>query len=336
MLDQYNRTIEYIRISVTDRCNLRCRYCMPAEGVEKVPHEEIITYKEIVRIASVLTTLGINRIKLTGGEPLVRRNLAGLVRELKALPGVEQVTVTTNGVLLGDQIADLAAAGIDAVNISLDSMDPDYFHEVTRIGNIDDVLRSLEVCRHYPDVRFKINCVPVGTVDEKHWLSVAELSKDGPFDVRYIEMMPIGIGKESNGVTEERLRERLDALYGTPSVETGRLGNGPAKYVRYPGFASRIGFISAVSHKFCDTCNRVRLTSTGMLKPCLQFSGGADLRFMIRSGADDETLREIMQKTIYMKPEGHLFGERNTSSGHCHSGFRGEDMEMKKMSEIGG
>ena len=333
MLDQFGRNIEYIRISVTDRCNLRCRYCMPEHGVDLVSHTEILRFTEIVRLASVLTELGISKIRLTGGEPLVRKNLAALVRDLKALPGIKEVSLTTNGVLLGDQIEDLAAAGIDTVNVSLDSLDPEYFHEMTRVGDIRDVLRSLERCREFPQVRIKINCVPVaadGDGSEEHWFSVASLAKDGPFDVRFIEMMPIGFGAQSQGISEEMLRRKMDAVYGTPAVITARLGNGPATYVQYPGFASRIGFISAVSHKFCDKCNRVRLTSTGMLKPCLQFAGGADVKKLLRSGADNETLKEAMREVIYRKPEGHLFLEDPKER------LADGEIETKKMSQIGG
>ena len=333
MLDQFGRNIEYIRISVTDRCNLRCQYCMPEKGVDLVPHAEILRFGEILHIASVLTELGISKIRLTGGEPLVRKNLASLVRDLKALPGIKHVSLTTNGVLLGAQIGDLAAAGIDAVNVSLDSLDPAYFHEVTRVGDIQDVLRSLEKCREFPNVRIKINCVPVAEDEggsKEHWFSVASLAKDSPFDVRFIEMMPIGFGARSQGISEEMLRKKMDAVYGTPSVVSERLGNGPATYVQYPGFESRIGFISAVTHKFCDTCNRVRLTSTGMLKPCLQFAGGADLKALLRSGADDEALKEAMREVIYRKPEGHLFLKDPKEAP------ADREMETKKMSQIGG
>ena len=326
MLDQYRRNIEYIRISITDRCNLRCMYCMPEGGIEQVEHSDILTYDEITRLCRILALKGISKVKITGGEPLVRKNAAELVRMITSIPGIDNVTLTTNGILLGEQMRDLADAGIDAVNISLDALTEEMFEKITRRKGLDRVLEGMDKALQFPDVRVKVNCVLLHGVNEDQWIPIAGLAKDRPIDVRFIEMMPIGYGRKYCGEeTEDHVRHLLEKAYGKADSLSGRFGNGPSTYILPDGFKGKIGFISAISHKFCGDCNRVRLTSEGFLKPCLQFSHGADMRSLLRDGSSDEQIGAVAEKIIFEKPRSHRFGEAQE-----------EGLENKKMSEIGG
>ena len=349
MRDRFGRTIDYMRVSVTDRCNLRCVYCMPAEGVASVPHEQILTFDEIARICGIGAELGIRRIKLTGGEPLVRRDLPELVGMLKGITGIEQVTLTTNGTLLKEQINGLVSCGLDAVNISIDTLDPERYREVTRGGSVEKALEGLDAAAAVPGLSVKVNCVPLkatgsnlkgtgsnGTEDEEY-IRLALLAKEGKADVRFIEMMPIGLGKHFAGRGGDEILGILEKAYGKAEPCTGRLGNGPAEYVQFPGFGKRIGFISAVSHQFCGGCNRVRLTSEGYLKPCLQYESGTDLKTLLRGGAGDPEIKAAMEKAFYEKPAHHQFGVNgqpgeNSQGKSCAE----ETLETKEMSRIGG
>lgn len=317
MLDQYGRKIDYLRISLTDRCNLRCVYCMPEEGICQIPRTEILSQDEIIRVSRLASELGISKIKLTGGEPLVRRICVPLVKELKTLPGIRQVTLTTNGILLKEQLPGLMEAGLDAVNISLDTLDRETFRKITRREELDQVLEGLERALSYPSLKVKINCVPTFQ-SEQDLLQVAALAKAASLPVRFIEMMPIGLGKAFTARDEETVKGILEKEYGpmTPTAES--LGNGPCHYYTLENFKGQIGFISALSHKFCDQCNRVRLTSTGYLKGCLQFENGADLKALLRDGASDELLKQTIRKTIYEKPAGHNFREKKNGREESH------------------
>jgi cyclic pyranopterin phosphate synthase len=324
MKDKYGRTIDYLRISLTDRCNLRCVYCMPEEGIRQIPHEEILTYDEIVRICRCMAELGVHRIKLTGGEPLVRKDCAQLVRMLKAVPGIDVVTLTTNGILLTEQIEDLTSAGLDAVNISLDTLNPELFLKVARRDSLDRVLEGVRAALAHPQLTVKMNCVPV-VKNRENFVAMAGLARQYPMHVRFIEMMPIGYGKQFPFQDEASILEILEEAYGTMTPAEGCYGNGPCHYYQAEGFQGKIGFISAVSHKFCSSCNRVRLTAEGFLKGCLQFQEGASLRDILRSGASDEALTEQIRKVIWNKPSGHNFYEAKTA---CD--------EVRSMSQIGG
>lgn len=324
MLDRYGRNIDYLRISLTDRCNLRCVYCMPEEGIHQIPRTEILDTDEIVRICKIASELGISKIKLTGGEPLVRRICIPLIKELKALPGISQVTLTTNGILLAEQLPGLMEAGLDAVNISLDTLDAETFEKITRRNALPQVLGGLTAALSYPSLKVKLNCVPTFQSDAD-LIQVAGLARENPLHVRFIEMMPIGLGREFTARGEDRIKTLLEKEYGqmTPTKES--LGNGPCHYYTLENFQGRIGFISALSHKFCDHCNRVRLTSTGFLKGCLQFENGADLKALIRGDCTDEQLKKVIENTIYEKPVGHNFQEPRKGNEESHI-----------MSQIGG
>ena len=309
MQDRFGRKIEYIRVSVTDRCNLRCIYCMPQEGVTSVSHAEILTFDEIERFCRIAAGMGITRIKLTGGEPLVRRGLPVLAGKLKQIHEVEHVTLTTNGTLLKEQLPELTVNGLDAVNISLDTLNEEQYRRMTRGGKLEQVLEGIEAALACPGLPVKINCVPLRDGSSEDVLRLAELARDCAVDVRFIEMMPIGLGRAFAGKSTREIKILLERKFGKSQPYEQPLGNGPAEYVQFPGFRGRIGFISALTHKFCHTCNRLRLTSEGMLKPCLQYGDGTDIKALLRGGAGDEEIAEAIRQAVYKKPACHQFGE---------------------------
>lgn len=326
MIDRCGRNIDYLRISVTDRCNLRCIYCMPEEGIRLTGRENILQEPEIIRVCRVMAELGIKKIKITGGEPLVRPRMPGLIHQIKAIPGIEKVTLTTNGILLKKQIKELAEAGLDSLNISLDTLDREGFLKITRRDFLDDTLAGIKEAMKYPNVQLKINCVPLG-IEEQNLCDIAEFAHKYPVHVRFIEMMPIGYGSYFTGMSQENIVSLLEEKFGILSPYKGLpLGNGPCKYYTVDGFQGKIGFISAISHKFCSECNRIRLTSQGYLKTCLQYTAGRDLREALRNGGTDEELKEIIKAALSEKPDGHHFREK----------AKEDDTESLCMAQIGG
>lgn len=309
MTDQYGRPVRYLRISLTDRCNLRCRYCMPEQGVDLCAHADLLRYEEIVAIARAALDCGIDTFKLTGGEPLARRGVPVLVAALKELPGTRQVTLTTNGLLLGEQLDALVAAGLDAVNVSLDTLDETQYHTLTRRafapGAVVDTVRA--AAQRLP---VKINAVLLPETADQ-WLPLARLAADPGVDVRFIEQMPIGKGEADPGLAGDKVLAALRQAWPDLAPCNEPRGNGPAHYYKSAGLTGRIGFIDAVSHRFCASCNRLRLTCTGMLRPCLCYDDGTDLRALLRSGAGPDKLKNAVEQAIAAKPEGHCFG-----SGH--------------------
>ena len=324
MIDAHGRRIDYMRISLTDRCNLRCRYCTPEEIVS-IGHEEILRFEEILEICRHAVTLGITKFKITGGEPLVRRGCISFLRNLKSIPGVEQVTITTNGVLLKDCLPELEEIGIDGINISLDTLDEKTYEHVTRRNEFSRVWDGI-LAAQASKIRTKINCVLLKGVNDHEFFDLIELAKDYHLNVRFIEIMPIGYGKGLEGYNKEELLKLLSEKYPTYEVETKVLGNGPASYITLPGFKGSIGFIDAIHGKFCDKCNRIRLTSDGILKLCLYYENGIDLKKLLRNNASEEEILEAMKKTIYKKPTEHQF----------HLMAKEGSEELKKMSQIGG
>jgi len=322
MTDQYGRKIDYIRISITDRCNLRCKYCMP-EALASAGHECILRYEELLRLCALAVKLGITKFKITGGEPLVRLGCEDLIARLKALPGVEQVTLTTNGLLLRQKLDALCAAGLDGVNISLDTLDERLYRSICGgRGSAAEVMDAVRDCCGR-GIKTKINTV---LLEENYAQAeqLAAVSEALPVDVRFIELMPIGYGDGLRRVSPDEVLRRLKARWPDLQPTNEVRGNGPAHYYKSAALKGRLGFIDAVSHKFCAGCNRVRLTSTGQLKPCLCYDMGTDLRALLRSGSSDEALLEAMRACIMQKPKAHRFDDH------------AQITEKRIMSQIGG
>ena len=316
MLDQYGRRINYLRISVTDRCNLRCRYCMP-EGVQDVGMKNILTFEEIWEIVKVSVSLGITHIRITGGEPLVRKGCADLILGIRKIPGVETITMTTNGVLLGNYAKQLKEAGVDGVNISLDTLDPEEFCQITGKRELPAVLAGIRAAKD-AGLPVKLNAVNRKELDP---VPLVRYAQNENLPLRFIEMMPVGYGKQYVGRSNEELREMLEKTFGTAeklvdSEELSRMGSGPAVYYRVSDLKVPVGFISAIHGKFCDTCNRVRLTAEGYLKLCLCYDQGVDLRHVLREG-EKENLRTVMEEAIFRKPAAHCF-ERPSEMTETH------------------
>ena len=311
MFDHNGRNIDYLRISVTDRCNLRCKYCMP-EGIKNLPMSEILTYEEICTVVEAAAELGIRHIKLTGGEPLVRLGLVFLIQKLKAVPGIETVTLTTNGILLEKELPALIQAGLDAVNISLDTMDGGIYREITGRDGLDTVLSAVRTASAADPraLRVKINAVSLD-LGEDNLRALIDIARNMPVDVRFIEMMPIGFGKDFPALPHSELLKKLKDMYPGMQRDCRRHGFGPAVYYTIPGYQGSVGLISAIHGKFCGTCNRVRLTSQGYLKACLCYNDGADLRAILRSGMPEtemhRALLDAMRAAIFHKPDAHCF-----------------------------
>lgn len=306
MIDSYGRIIDYMRISITDRCNLRCKYCMP-NGIEWTSMKEILTFEEIERICKSAASLGIHSIKITGGEPLVRKDCAKLVGMIKKIPGIEKVTITTNGVLLSQHLGDLIAAGIDGINVSLDSLKPNIFYEITGLTALDKAIEGIKKAVE-KKVSVKINSVLMEEKNSEEWRQLIQLSNKMPVDVRFIEMMPIGYGRKFKAVNNEELLFKIKQEYPHIEKDMKKHGNGPAIYYHIPGFQGSIGFISAMHGKFCEGCNRIRITAKGFLKPCLCYDSGADLKEVLRNGSQIELL-DTMKKLIEKKPKAHCFDQ---------------------------
>lgn len=325
MKDSYGREIDYMRISITDRCNLRCRYCMP-EGITLMPMRDILTYEEIREVVSAAVNLGITRFRITGGEPLVRKGAAELVRMIHDTAGVTRVSMTTNGILLGPMVRELMAAGLTSVNVSLDTLDPAVFREITGFDRLADVLSGIDQA-YDAGLKVKINCVPQKGISYASWKQLIDMAKTRAIDVRFIEMMPIGYGKRYQTVSNEEILSAIRLSCPDIRKDPARHGDGPAVYYRIPGYEGSVGFISAIHGKFCGSCNRIRLTAQGGLKLCLCYGDSVDLRKILRSYSGEELQRELIKairRGILEKPGEHHFGE---------SGGVTED---KLMTQIGG
>lgn len=308
MRDVHGRDINYLRVAVTDRCNLRCRYCMPEEGLELKSHRDILRLEEIVHIVKVAAKLGLNKIRLTGGEPLIRKNLDYLIRELTALPGIEDLALTTNGTLLEQKAHDIKQAGLNRVNISLDTLNPDKFSFMTRGGDLKRVLAGVEAALACGLDPVKINVVITRGVNEDEVEAFAALSHQKPLHIRFIELMPLGqaAGLNARFLPVAAVQERLERVADLVPVEVP--GNGPARYFRLPGAKGTLGFIAALSQCFCSECNRLRLTADGKLRPCLESDWEVDLIEPVRSGATEAELAGLFEAAVAAKPKQHGFG----------------------------
>jgi GTP 3',8-cyclase len=306
--DRFGRRIDYLRISLTDRCNLRCVYCMPATGMHFAPKGELLTDAEFLRIIALAVELGFRKFRLTGGEPTVRPNLPAFVRAIKALPGVEEVAMTTNAILLPKLAGPLARAGLDRLNISIDTLDPDRFRRITRGGDIRKVFDGIRAAEEHGLAPIKLNAVVVRGFNDHEVGDLAALTLDHPWQVRYIEIMPLDgvfdVAQQRlvpSAETRQVLRDRFGELTPAPSDNPAD----PARPYRLPGAAGTVGFISSVTENFCAGCNRMRLTSEGKLRLCLLRADELDLRPLLRSGASDAALRAALREAVWRKPWGH-------------------------------
>ncbi len=326
--DKYDRLIDYMRISVTDRCNLRCIYCMPSDGVRPIEHKDILTYEEIVRVVRVAAGLGVRKIRITGGEPLSRRRITFLISSIRAVEGIEDISLTTNGILLERYAEELAQAGLNRVNVSLDSLRPDRYREITRGGNIDQVLRGIEKAERIGLIPVKINMVPIRGFNDDEIEDFARLTLHKGYHIRFIEFMPIGakdLWSDTRYIPTDEIRSIVERIGPLSPVKVRKTG--PARYFRFDNAQGVIGFISALTHHFCGDCNRLRITSDGKLRPCLFSETEIDLKPALRGLSlmeSDKEIERLLRLSIAIKPEGHNIDKRSDLDS------------LKAMARIGG
>ena len=320
MLDQFGRTIDYARISITDRCNLRCVYCIPESGVTLFDHADALTFEEIVRAVRLLANLGIRHIRVTGGEPMARRGCLTLIEKIASVPGIESVSMTTNGLLLRGHVREAMDAGLSSVNISIDAVDPVLYEKITRGGDVHTAIEALDEAVG-AGLHAKVNAVPVRGANDCDLANVARLAQHRPIAVRFIELMPVGCAKTLSPIAADNVRALLERELGELHPDTKTRGHGPAVYAKPDGFMGSVGFIGALSREFCAGCNRVRLTSDGQARLCLNRPDGLDLRALLRCGEGDAAIQSALQSAIYNKPARHGFGETG---------------DARRMNEIGG
>ena len=326
LLDGFKRPITYLRVSVTDKCNLRCVYCMPEAGLAWLRREDILSYEEIAEIVRAAASVGVRTIRLTGGEPLLRRDLSRLVGAIAAVPGIEDVALSTNGLLLSEQLPELVAAGLRRVNLSLDTLRPDRFEAIARRPGLDAVLRGLDDAIAAGLHPVKVNCVVMRGSNDEELADFARLTLDRPVYVRFIEVMPVHENldlQRDTYLSSDEILERVGAL-GDLRPVAGPPGNGPARYFALPGAAGAVGVISPLSHDFCERCNRVRLTADGRLRLCLFGDQALDLRASLRAGATTAQMAALLRSAMLVKPERHHLRLGEASSA------------MRAFSEIGG
>ena len=309
MIDNFNREINYLRVSVTDLCNLRCRYCMPEEGVVHRDHSEMMTAEETLDAIKAAVDLGITKIRITGGEPLVKRGIVKLCRAVADMPGVEEVCLTTNGVLLPQFAEDLKAAGVDRLNISLDTLDPKKFAYITRIGDLQKVFDGLEAAEVAGFENTKINCVIMGGFNDDEIEAFVDMTRKKPIEVRFIELMPIGGGIDFE---KQKFVSCEEVLKKVPELEPLEAEDGVARLYKIPGAPGRVGLIRPISCEFCEGCNKIRLTADGKIKPCLHSAYEVPLK-----GLDGEEMKAALKKAILDKPErrGELDADNPSEAG---------------------
>ncbi|WP_053983633.1 GTP 3',8-cyclase MoaA [Niameybacter massiliensis] len=325
MHDLEGREVDYLRISITDRCNLRCIYCIP-QGVTLAccKQNEYLTKEELFKVVKVAASVGITKVKLTGGEPLLRKDIVALVKGIKEIEGIQQVTLTTNGILLDTYGKALVEAGIDAVNISLDTLNRKKYAALTGYDGLSKVLKGIHILKEAGLKKIKLNAVPLKDMNEQEISELVQFAKQEQLILRFIELMPFGGGKAFLGISKQEIIEILERNYGTLIPYHNTLGNGPAQYYTLQTKDVKIGFIHAVSQHFCNTCNRVRITCEGYLKLCLHSNKGIDLKPYLASS--EKTLEEVMRQAIQNKPKQHQFNHVTQV----------QQLEDKMMSQIGG
>ncbi|WP_425057765.1 GTP 3',8-cyclase [Sporomusa carbonis] len=326
MYDCHNRQINYLRVSVTDRCNFRCAYCMPEQGVPMLSHADILTYEELLRVIKVVSCHGVSKIRLTGGEPLVRKGIVNFIQNIAALKTITDISLTTNGSLLAGMAGELKAAGLNRVNISLDTVDPEQFRNITHGGNVFETLKGMETALAVGLVPVKLNVVLTNMITESDVAFFVNLVHREPVAVRFIEYMPIGESRVGPGPSIGEIKTMINSFgRGVLKPALNVQGNGPAKYFSLPQAKGTFGFITPISEHFCGLCNRIRLTADGKFKPCLLANKEVDVKAALRGGASDDDIAELFYQTIAHKPEGHTL----TNPGKQTNFYR-------KMSQIGG
>ena len=306
MEDRYKRNIEYLRISVTDRCNLRCRYCMPEEGIkDKKTHSDILSLEEIYEVVKVCSNLGINKVRITGGEPLTRKGISGLIRNIDKLVGIKDIAMTTNGLLLKEYAKELKEAGLGRVNVSLDTLNEKKYKYITRFGSLKNVLEGIEEAKKIGLLPLKINVVLIGGFNDDEIEKFVKLTIDDDMQVRFIELMPIGQASgwaKENFIPNTVVLDKFKDLQPVPQMDK----SSPAEYYRLPGAKGLVGLINPISHRFCSNCNRLRLTADGKIKPCLNSNQEIDIKKVLKSGGD---LEKTIQIAIQQKPLRHYLNE---------------------------
>lgn len=315
LTDRYERQLNYLRVSITDRCNLRCIYCVPDGLIEKLSHHDILRYEEILHIIKLGVRLGIKKIRITGGEPLVRKGIYGFLGELTRIQGLSDVSLTTNGVFLRDNIEKITSAGIQRINVSLDTLDRDKFRQITGHDLFERVWGGIMAAHQSGINPIKINVVALKGINDNEFVDIARLSETYPLHVRFIEYMPIGNARQvsDTSILVPEIKSRLSVLGRLLPVEN-RTYDGPAERYRLEGAAGEIGFISALSHHFCNRCNRLRLTASGQLRACLLSDTQEDLKGPLREGRSDEELAEVFFKTVRNKPIAHAVALRKPAN----------------------
>lgn len=324
LIDQHHRVLNYLRISITDRCNLRCVYCVPDQGIPKLNHSDILTYEEILRLAGIFVTLGISKIRLTGGEPLVRRGIFEFISQLGVLPGLKELSLTTNGIYLRDNLEKIRSGGVKRLNVSLDTLSRKNYIKITGFDGFHQVREGIEMARELEFNPIKINVVIVKGINDDEVLDFARLSFHHPYHIRFIELMPVGdLGPDVHlhHVPNLFIKSRIEQLEKLMPVFKTQF-DGPARRFRFKDALGEIGFISPLTDHFCHICNRLRLTSEGRLRPCLLSDQEQDLKGPIRSGASDHDLKRIILKAAFNKPRWHQ--------------LKSSDTPLRRMSSIGG
>lgn len=333
LVDPAGRTINYLRVSITDRCNLRCVYCMPPEGIQFQPRDELLTYEETMRIIRAGAAMGLRKVRVTGGEPLVRHGIVDFIAMVRSVPEISDISLTTNGIALPRFAEPLAKAGLNRVNISLDTFRPDRFNAITRLGSYQAVLDGIDAARAAGLAPIKINVVVMLGVNDDEIVDFARATLDRDWIIRFIELMPFLEEQETcikdtslvlGFVPTEQVRAQIEKVFGPLEPATVAAGNGPARYFRIPSAKGTLGFISPVTeHRFCASCNRMRLTADGKIRPCLLTDHEVDLRAILRSGSDDDAVREGILQALRTKPDAHHMSDGNRP-------------RARKMIQIGG
>jgi len=314
LIDPYNRHLNYLRISITDRCNLKCIYCVPRDLIPRLSHDDILTYEEILRLVRIGIKLGISKIRVTGGEPLVRKGVYGFLSDLSGIDGLADLSLTTNGVSLKANLKKIKAAGIKRINISLDTLNRTKFERITGFNLFDQVWQGIEMALEMGFHPIKLNIVALNGINDDELTDMAGLSFEYPLHIRFIEYMPIGESQIGNGplLLAPEIKKRISVL-GSLIPVTNTIDDGPAQRYHFEGAAGEIGFIHALSHHFCDRCNRLRLTARGRLRPCLLSDHHEDVKKVMRTGGTDEELMEVFFKAVRHKPSDHNLAIQNPS-----------------------